>query len=193
MLARFRARLGVPVHALHSGLNDNERARVWTAAWRGEARVHRRHALGGVHAAAGCRADRRRRGTRRQLQAAGRHPLPRARFRAGARQGARRAGVLGSATPSLESLHNARSRPLRAPAPAAARRRRATAGGARARRAQAAAAGWAVAGTAATRSRAALDARRTGAGVQEPPRLRTGAAVPRLRLERAMPALRRAR
>ncbi len=39
MLARFRARLGVPVHALHSGLNDNERARVWTAAWRGEARV----------------------------------------------------------------------------------------------------------------------------------------------------------
>ncbi len=27
MLARFRARLGIPVHALHSGLNDNERAR----------------------------------------------------------------------------------------------------------------------------------------------------------------------
>ena len=39
MLARFRARLGVTVHALHSDLNDNERARVWTAAWRGEARV----------------------------------------------------------------------------------------------------------------------------------------------------------
>src|SRR5690606_10306126 len=39
LLARFRARLGVPVHATHSGLNDGERARVWAAAWRGEARV----------------------------------------------------------------------------------------------------------------------------------------------------------
>ena len=39
LLARFRARLGVPVHALHSGLNDSERAQAWTAAWRGEARV----------------------------------------------------------------------------------------------------------------------------------------------------------
>src|SRR3546814_6703948 len=33
---------------------------------------------------------------------------------------------------------------------------------------------------------------RAGACVQEPPRLRTGAAVPRLRLERAVPTLRRA-
>src|SRR5690606_23865662 len=39
MLARFQARLGVPVHALHSGLPDGERARAWAAAWRGEARV----------------------------------------------------------------------------------------------------------------------------------------------------------
>src|SRR5688500_11429544 len=39
LLARFRARLGVAVHASHSGLSDGERARVWTAAWRGEARV----------------------------------------------------------------------------------------------------------------------------------------------------------
>ncbi|WP_258531376.1 DEAD/DEAH box helicase family protein, partial [Xanthomonas oryzae] len=31
-LGRFRARLGVPVHALHSGLSDGERARVWAAA-----------------------------------------------------------------------------------------------------------------------------------------------------------------
>ena len=28
---------GVPVHALHSGLHDNERARVWLAAARGQA------------------------------------------------------------------------------------------------------------------------------------------------------------
>src|SRR5690606_16760599 len=38
-LARFRTRLGVPVHALHSGLNDGERAAAWTAALRGQARV----------------------------------------------------------------------------------------------------------------------------------------------------------
>ncbi|MEO8742734.1 MAG: primosomal protein N', partial [Lysobacteraceae bacterium] len=38
-LRRFRAQLGVPVHALHSGLADGERARVWTAMARGEARV----------------------------------------------------------------------------------------------------------------------------------------------------------
>jgi len=39
MLRRFRERLGVDVHSLHSGLGDAERARVWTAMWRGEARV----------------------------------------------------------------------------------------------------------------------------------------------------------
>ena len=38
-LSRFRERLGVPVHALHSGLNDGERARTWAACLRGEARV----------------------------------------------------------------------------------------------------------------------------------------------------------
>lgn len=38
-LARFRARLGVPVHALHSGLAEGERARAWMAAARGQARV----------------------------------------------------------------------------------------------------------------------------------------------------------
>ena len=38
-LARFRARLGVAVHALHSGLTDAARARVWAEAWRGQARV----------------------------------------------------------------------------------------------------------------------------------------------------------
>src|SRR5690606_36647587 len=39
MLQRFRARLGVPVHAMHSGLTDNARARVWAAAAQGQARV----------------------------------------------------------------------------------------------------------------------------------------------------------
>src|SRR5690606_27428043 len=39
MLQRFRARLGVPVHGMHSGLTDNARARVWAAAHSGQARV----------------------------------------------------------------------------------------------------------------------------------------------------------
>lgn len=39
LLARFRQRLGVSVHATHSGLSDGERARVWAAAARGQARV----------------------------------------------------------------------------------------------------------------------------------------------------------
>ena len=39
MLSRFRAYLGIPIHTLHSALNDNERAQVWAAAWRGEARI----------------------------------------------------------------------------------------------------------------------------------------------------------
>ena len=38
-LSRFRARLGVPVLALHSGLSDGERAAGWLAAARGDARV----------------------------------------------------------------------------------------------------------------------------------------------------------
>ena len=52
MLARFRARLGVPVHALHSGLNDNERARGLDGGLARRGAGDRRHALGGVHAAA---------------------------------------------------------------------------------------------------------------------------------------------
>ena len=55
-LARFRARLGIEVHALHSGLNDNARARVWAAACTRRGARDRRHALGGVHAVARSRA-----------------------------------------------------------------------------------------------------------------------------------------
>ncbi|AAF85486.1 primosomal protein N' [Xylella fastidiosa] len=39
LLTNFHARLGIPVHALHSKLADNERARVWAAARCGEARL----------------------------------------------------------------------------------------------------------------------------------------------------------
>ena len=83
----------------------------------------RRHALGGVPAAARGRPDRDRRGTRRQLQAARRHPLPRPRLRPGARQGAGRAGAAGQRDAVAGIAAQRPGRPLRAPAPARARRR----------------------------------------------------------------------
>jgi primosomal protein N' (replication factor Y) len=109
MLARFRARLGVPVHALHSGLNDNERARVWTAAWRGEARVvvGTRSAVFTPLPDAGLIViDEEHDGSYKQLDGIRYHARDFALVRGKA------LGVpvlLGSATPSLESLHNARS------------------------------------------------------------------------------------
>ena len=39
ILRRFRERLPCPVHALHSGLSDGERTRTWLAAARGDAQV----------------------------------------------------------------------------------------------------------------------------------------------------------
>ena len=39
LLRRFRERLACPIHALHSGLSDNERTRTWLAAAHGEAQV----------------------------------------------------------------------------------------------------------------------------------------------------------
>jgi primosomal protein N' (replication factor Y) len=109
MLARFRARLGVPVHALHSGLNDNERARVWTAAWRGEARVvvgTRSAVFTPLPDAGLIVVDEEHDGSYKQLDGIRYHARDFALVRGKA------LGVpvlLGSATPSLESLHNARS------------------------------------------------------------------------------------
>jgi len=107
MLARFRARLGVPVHALHSGLNDGERARVWTAAWRGEARV-----IVGTRSAVFTPlpdtglivVDEEHDASFKQQDGIRYHARDFALVRGKA------LGVpvlLGSATPSLESLHNA--------------------------------------------------------------------------------------
>ncbi|MCJ0826463.1 primosomal protein N' [Luteimonas sp. 50] len=109
MLARFRARLGVPVHALHSGLNDNERARVWTAAWRGEARVivgTRSAVFTPLPDAGLIVVDEEHDGSYKQLDGIRYHARDFALVRGKA------LGVpvlLGSATPSLESLHNARN------------------------------------------------------------------------------------
>ncbi|HZF98714.1 MAG TPA: primosomal protein N' [Pseudoxanthomonas sp.] len=115
-LARFRARLGVPVHALHSGLNDNERARTWAACERGEARVivGTRSAVFSPLPHAGLIViDEEHDGSYKQQDGIRYHARDFALIRAKALDVSI---VLGSATPALESLHNAvtgRYSPLR--------------------------------------------------------------------------------
>ena len=109
MLSRFRTRLGIPVHALHSGLNDNERARVWAAASRGEARVivGTRSAIFTPLPQAGLIViDEEHDGSYKQQDGIRYHARDFALVRGKALNVP---VVLGSATPSLESLHNARS------------------------------------------------------------------------------------
>ena len=107
LLARFRARLGVPVHALHSGLGDSERARTWAAAWRGEARVivgTRSAVFTPLPDAGLVIVDEEHDGSYKQFDGIRYHARDFALVLAKA------LGVpivLGSATPSLESLHNA--------------------------------------------------------------------------------------
>ena len=107
LLARFRARLGVRVEALHSGLPDGERARVWSAARGGVARVvvGTRSAVFTPLPEAGLLVvDEEHDGSYKQFDG----------IRYQARDFALVRGkalgipvLLGSATPSLESLHNA--------------------------------------------------------------------------------------
>ncbi len=107
LLARFRARLGVPVHATHSGLNDGERARTWAAAWRGEARVvvgTRSAVFTPLPHAGLIVVDEEHDGSYKQQDGIRYHARDFALVRGKA------LGVpvlLGSATPSLETLHNA--------------------------------------------------------------------------------------
>ena len=109
LLARFRARLGMPVHALHSGLNDGERATAWTAAWRGEARVivgTRSAVFTPLPDAGLIVVDEEHDASYKQQDGIRYHARDFALVRA------RELGVpivLGSATPSLESLHNAQT------------------------------------------------------------------------------------
>ena len=109
LLQRFRARLGVPVEVLHSGLGDGERARTWMAALRGQARV-----IVGTRSAvfvplpdAGLIViDEEHDGSYKQFDGIRYHARDFALVRAKALNVPI---VLGSATPSLESLHNAQA------------------------------------------------------------------------------------
>ncbi|ATS33847.1 primosomal protein N' [Xanthomonas phaseoli pv. phaseoli] len=108
-LGRFRSRLGVPVHALHSGLSDGERARVWAAAWRGEAKliVGTRSAVFTPLPNAGLIViDEEHDGSYKQQDGIRYHARDFALVRGKALDVP---VILGSATPSLESLHNAYS------------------------------------------------------------------------------------
>ena len=107
LLSRFRARLGVPIHALHSGLSDGERARTWAACLRGEARVvvgTRSAVFLPLPDAGLIIIDEEHDGSFKQLDGIRYHARDFALVRARALDVPI---ILGSATPSLESLHNA--------------------------------------------------------------------------------------
>ncbi len=109
LLGRFRARLGVPVHALHSGLSDGERARTWAACLRGEARVvvgTRSAVFLPLPDAGIIIVDEEHDGSFKQLDGVRYHARDFALVRAKALDVPI---VLGSATPSLESLRNAQA------------------------------------------------------------------------------------
>jgi primosomal protein N' (replication factor Y) len=108
-LARFRARLGVPVYALHSGLSDGERARTWAACLRGHARVvvgTRSAVFLPLPDAGLVIVDEEHDGSYKQLDGIRYHARDFAIYR-GSQLGV--PIVLGSATPSMESLRNART------------------------------------------------------------------------------------
>ena len=109
LLQRFRSRLDVPVHATHSGLGDGERARAWTAALRGEARVvigTRSAVFTPLPDAGLIVVDEEHDGSYKQLDGIRYHARDFALVRGKALDVP---VLLGSATPSLESLHNAAS------------------------------------------------------------------------------------
>ncbi|MBI4543637.1 MAG: primosomal protein N' [Gemmatimonadetes bacterium] len=108
-VARFRAHFGATVSVLHSGLSDGERYDAWRALRSGERRIAvgaRSAVFAPVPGLGAIVVDEEHEATYKQEEA------PRYHAREVAIMRARLAGavcVLGSATPSLESWHNARS------------------------------------------------------------------------------------
>ena len=108
-LERIQRRLNAPVHVLHSQLSDSERARAWAAAWRGHARliVGTRSAIFTPLPQAGLIIiDEEHDSSYKQQDGPRYHARDFALVRAKALN---IPILLGSATPSLESLLNART------------------------------------------------------------------------------------
>ena len=108
-LGRFRQRLGVPVHTLHSGMADGARTRTWLAAARGQARVilGTRSAIFTPLPEAGLLiVDEEHDASYKQQDGLRYHARDFALVRAKALDVPI---VLGSATPALETLHNTRA------------------------------------------------------------------------------------
>ena len=106
-LSRFRDRLGIEIHTLHSGMSDGARARTWAAAARGQARVilGTRSAIFTPLPEAGLLiVDEEHDASYKQQDGFRYHARDFALVRAKALDVPI---VLGSATPALESLNNA--------------------------------------------------------------------------------------
>ena len=126
-LRRFRERLGVEVAALHSGLGESERARAWLAAASGDAKVvlGTRSAIFVPLPRAGIViVDEEHDASYKQQDGFRYHARDLAVLRAKALDVP---VVLGSATPSLESLANVAAGRYRCAATRASRRERAAA------------------------------------------------------------------
>jgi primosomal protein N' (replication factor Y) (superfamily II helicase) len=107
LVGRFRERFDAPLAVMHSALTDQERLAAWRKAWSGEARIvlgTRSAVFAPVAALGAIVVDEEHDASFKQHEGALRYS---ARDLAVVR--AQRAGVpvlLGSATPSLETLHN---------------------------------------------------------------------------------------
>jgi len=108
-LARFRSRFCVPIHALHSNLSDRERLDTWLHARAGSARIvigTRSAVFTPLQNPGLIIVDEEHDGSFKQQDGFRYHARDLAVVRANREQ---IPIILGSATPALESLHNARS------------------------------------------------------------------------------------
>ena len=109
LLQRFEQRFAVPVAALHSGLTDSERARAWHAAASDQARIvigTRSAVFTPVPRLGLIVVDEEHDASYKQQEGGFRYSARDLALLRGQRRGV--PVVLGSATPSFESLHNVR-------------------------------------------------------------------------------------